>query len=310
MKKMIALIVVGMMCVGLFSGCTTTTPNSNTGTPTAEPAISFPQTITDQAGNTLTIKSMPAKVVSLSPTATEIIFALGLESKIVGRTDYCDFPAEASAVPSMGEMVNPNPETVVSTGAEFIIATSSLDGEIMKNLKNQGIPIYILDDMKGFEGAYDSIQTIGNLFGLQTKAEEVLAGIKAQLADVENRLKSTTTKPTMYYVAGFGEYGDYTAGAGSFIDEAIKLAGGSNVGEDAVNWKYSFEQIVKKNPEIIVAANMDVASFAKADKYKDLNAVKDGKLFGIDNNLLNRAGPRLGDGVVELSKILHPEAWK
>jgi len=312
MKKMIALIVLGMMCVGLFGGCATTTPNGNTGTPTSAPMkVTYPLSLKDAFGKVVDVKTEPARVVSLSPTTTEIVFALGAGAKLVGRTDYCDFPAEASTVPSVGEVVNPNVETIVSMKPDVIFASSMTKADIITKLRQLKFVVYMEDDLKGIEGAYQSINDIGQILNAQETAGQVVTSMKNHLLYIKSKVKNLKTRPSVYYVVGFGQYGDWTPGKGTFIDEAINLAGGTNSGAAAVNWKFSLEQLIKNNPDIILCQlNPDLkGDFVKADKYKDLPAVKAGKVYSIDNNKLDRAGPRIIDGIDELSRLIQPTLW-
>lgn len=332
--KIVATVGILALCLGTLAGCTNQNTQNQTKSPLATadanalatnapkkgtieaPVDSakqtvFPLEVKDAFDSKVSVKTFPNKIVSLSPTATEIVFALGAGGRLVGRTDYCDYPAEAAQVQSVGEILNPSFETIVGIKPDIIFASLLTDAKIITKLKDLGFTIYMVDDMKGIDGAYYSISTFGKLLDAQSQAEGIISAMKDKIKNISAKVSATSDRPTVYYVVGFGDGGDYTAGAGSFIDEAIKIAGGINSGAAAVNWKFSLEQLIKDNPSIIICpTNPDIKSaFVTADKYKDLGAVKAGKVYSIDNNKLDRAGSRIADGVEELSKIINPAAW-
>ncbi|MEI6131651.1 MAG: ABC transporter substrate-binding protein [Bacillota bacterium] len=312
MRKFIALVLVVLVSIGVMIGCNTTAPKGNSGTPTGAPTesekVTYPLSLKDAFGKVVDLKTEPARIVSLSPTTTEIVFALGAGAKLVGRTDYCDFPATAKTVPSVGEVVNPNVETIVSMKPDVIFASSMTKADIISKLRQLKFVVYMEDDLKGIEGAYQSINDLGQILNAKGTSDQVVTSMKNHLLYIKGKLRNLKTRPSVYYVVGFGQYGDWTPGKGTFIDEAINLAGGTNSGAAAVNWKFSLEQLIKNNPKIILCqVNPDLkSSFVKADKYKDLPAVKAGKVYSIDNNKLDRAGPRIIDGIDELSRLIQP----
>ena len=326
MKKMIAMIVLGMMCVGLFAGCATSAPSGTTGAPTTAPGapttapgapttapvkVTYPLSMKDAFDKNVDVKAEPARVVSLAPTTTEIVFALGAGAKLVGRTDYCDFPAEAAKVTSVGTVLDPNVETIVSMKPDVIFASSMTKADIITKLRQLKFAVYMEDDLKGIAGAYQSITDLGQILNKQEAADRVLLSMKNHLLYIKGKMQKVKVRPSVYYVVDFGQNGDWTPGKGTFIDEAINLAGGTNSGASAVEWKFSLEQLVKNNPDIILCQkNPDLkGDFVKADKYKDLPAVKAGKVYSIDNNKLDRAGPRIIDGIDELSRLIQPTLW-
>ena len=119
-------------------------------------------------------------------------------------------------------------------------------------------------------------------------------------------------KPSVYYVVGFGEYGDYTAGGDTFIGKMIEMAGGKNVAKEAEGWAYSLEKLVEQNPDILICSKHfdSKAGIELANGYKELSAVKEGRLYEIDNDLLDRPGTRLADGLEELARLIHPNVFK
>ncbi|HEY5525391.1 MAG TPA: ABC transporter substrate-binding protein, partial [Clostridium sp.] len=125
------------------------------------------------------------------------------------------------------------------------------------------------------------------------------------------KVKNSET-PKAYYVVGFGKTGDYTATGDTFISEMLSIAGGKNIAQDATGWKYSLEKVIENDPEVIIISKNFVMKdqFMATDGYKELSAVKNNKVFEIDDNLVNRQGPRIAEGVEAFAKILHPDLFK
>lgn len=272
-------------------------------------AVSFPLTIKDSKGTEIKIEKEPEKVVSLAPNITEMIFALGKGDKLVGRTTYCDYPEEAKKVQEVGTLQKPNIEKIVELKPDLVIVSTHFKDEVGKKFEELGIKVIALYSDDKFDGVYDSINTLGKILNASSKAEEVVSGMKKKIETVEGKVKGKNT-PSVYYVVGFGKGGDFTSTGETFIHQMITMAGGDNIAKDTQGWKYSKEKLIEKNPEIIILPEYFKAEFSSTEGYKDLNAVKNNKVFVIDNNLLDRQGPRAAQGVEELAKILHPEAFK
>lgn len=271
----------------------------------------YPLTIKDSYGREVTIEKEPSRVISIAPNITETIYALGKEDKLVGRTDYCDYPAEVKNIASIGELQKPNIEKIVDLKPDLIIASTHFKKDVIKKLEDLGLKVIVLYGEENFEGVYNTMGRVGEVLNAQSKANEVVTNMQKKVADVKSKVANKET-PSVYYVVGFGKTGDFTAGKDTFIDKMITMAGGKNVAEDAVGWKYSIEKLLEKNPEIVICSKYfdSKKTLQQTNGYKDLDAVKKNKLFEIDNNMLDRQGPRLADGLEALTKIIHPEAFK
>lgn len=271
----------------------------------------YPLTIKDSYDREVTIEKEPSRVISIAPNITETIYALDKENKLVGRTDYCDYPAEVKNIASIGELQKPNIEKIVDLKPDLIIASTHFKKDVIKKLEDLGLKVIVLYGEENFEGVYNTIGRVGEVLNAQPKANEVVTNMQKKVADVKSKVANKET-PSVYYVVGFGKTGDFTAGKDTFIDKMITMAGGKNVAEDAVGWKYSIEKLLEKNPEIVICSKYfdSKKTLQQTNGYKDLDAVKKNKLFEIDNNMLDRQGPRLADGLEALAKIIHPEAFK
>lgn len=279
-------------------------------TETVSYATEYPLTIVDHLDREVVIENKPSKVITIAPSLTEAIFALDAGDMLKGRTDYCTYPPEVNDVQSVGSLKDPSIETIAEIAPDIIFASTHFQEETMKKLENLGFTVVILSAQDSFEGVYDVIEKTGLIIDEQEKAMELVNGMKAKVEKVEMAIQGL--EPTqVYYVVGFGEYGDYTAGAGTFIDQMISMAGGVNVAGDTEGWSYSLEKLVEKDPYMLICSMYydTKAGVEAANGYKDLTAVKEGRLMEIDNNLLDRQGPRLADGLEALAKLLHPDAF-
>jgi iron complex transport system substrate-binding protein len=271
----------------------------------------YPLKIKDSYDRELTIEKEPKRVISLAPNITETIYALDKKEVLVGRTDYCDYPSEVSKVQSIGTLKSPSLEKITELKPDLVIASTHFSKDTLKKLEELNIPVIVLYGSESFEGVYDTIEKVGKVLSANPKASSIITAMKQKVGNVEDKLKGKAT-PSVYYVVGYGESGDFTATGDTFVGKMIKMAGGKNVAEDAVNWKYSLEKLVEKDPQLVIVSKYyDTKSgFIAAKGYKELSAVKGNKVFEIDNNLLDRQGPRLAEGLEALAKLIQPEAFK
>lgn len=306
MKKKLCLFLLVVMT--LFTGCNANSENKQ-AVETSD-SNGYPQKITDTYKREVTLPKEPSRVISLAPNITEIIYALGKQEKLVGRTDYCDYPESVKNVPSVGSMKEPNIEKIAQLNPDLIIASTHFQKETLKKLEELKINTVVFYGEENFEGAYETIRNIGKILGAQEKAEQTVSEMDKKVKDVMERVKGKG-QPSVYYVVSYGKYGDYTAGKDTFIGQMIEMAGGKNAADDAQGWKYSVEKLVEKNPDMLICSKyFDTLNGIKSTAgYKDLKAVKEGRLYEIDNNPLDRQGTRLADGLVDLAKIIHPEAF-
>lgn len=293
----------------------TATPVLPTATPAPKKA-GFPLTITDDTGRKVTIDKEPQKIVSLAPSNTEILFALGLGENVVGVTDFCDYPAEAKTKPKMGG-IKPSLEKIVATQPDLVLAIAETAGapEIATKLEGLKVKVIVLGP-KNLDDIMASIELVGQATGREDQAAILVADIKSKVDGVIAKAKTATSKPrVMYELDATDPAKPYTPGPGSFMDALIGMAGGSNIAADAkMQWaQLSLEEVVKKDPEIIILgdANYGVTpdQVKQRPGWSNITAVKNGNVKPIDDNLVSRPGPRIGDGLQALAKLIHPELF-
>lgn len=261
-----------------------------------------PSSVTDIIGREVSVPKDVNTIVSLTPSNTEIIYALGLGDKLVGRDDYSTYPQQANSVPVMGDYNGPNVEAVIAAEADVVLAGNHLQQETIDSLQNAGCTV-VCSEATTYEEIYKSIELIAAVCG--AKPEELVSDIKARISSVKP--DDEGTKPTVYYVMSYGEFGNWTGGNGSFINSAIELAGGECVTKDVdVQWvEYSLETLVEKDPDIILLSSLyTVEQLSAAAGYSDLTAVKEGRVFVIDIETVERPGPRIADAVEAIAKII------
>lgn len=332
LRKILAIVCCMAIALGLMA-CGSTAKNSSdksnatsavasaeeesvevSTTPTSEvPEVStkateYPVTITDAEGTKVTFEKEPQKVVSMAPNITEMIYQLGLGSRLVGRTDYCDYPKEALNVTSVGTLKEPDIEKIISLQPDVVIASTHFSEESYQKLTDLGVKVIVLYEEKEIDGVYSMIETMGTIFNVNKAAATAVQDMSASISETEAAIEGLDT-PSVYYVVGYGEYGDYTAGGDTFIGQMLTRAGGKNIAQGVSGWSYSLESLTEADPDVIILPEEMKADFIAADHYKDLTAVKNGRVYGINKDLLERQGYRNAEGLRTLAEILHPEAF-
>ena len=309
--KVLSIIVL----VFALSSCgqTQVQNEKNTNNQQAEEQRStiYPYTLVDSYDREITIEEEPMRIISVAPSITETMFALGAEDKLIGRTTYCDFPEEASAIETIGSLREPSIEKIVELNPDLVIGATHFNKEVLEKLESLDIKVVILYGSESFEGVYGIIDKASIVVNKQDEGKMLIDNMKETVEDVISRVKDVP-KPSVYYVVAFGQYGDYTAGKDTFISQLIEMAGGENAANDVEGWKYSLERLVEKDPDILICSKYydSKVGIENSHGYDELTAVKEGKLFEIDNNPIDRQGPRLAQGLKSLAKIIHPEAFE
>jgi iron complex transport system substrate-binding protein len=310
-----AAVVAG--CGGAPTGPTTPaapTPGTNTGAPatgeTKAPApkqTTYPITLKDGAGRDVTIPAEPKRVISVMPSNTEITFALGKQSALVGRSDFDDYPAEAKQIESVGGFFPPNYEKLVGLKPDLILLGGGSDDARNKLINDYKLNVYVVDP-KNFAELYSGIKNLGTILNAQEPAEKLVAQMQSDIKAIGDKAAKATAKPKVFYETWNDPL--MTAGSGTFIDEMIKTAGGENVGAAVKGWaNFGAEQLVAANPDIYIANNADAVAKAKANTgFANIKAIKAGQVVPLqDENIVNRPGPRMVQGLKWFFETLHPE---
>ncbi|MBI9013350.1 MAG: ABC transporter substrate-binding protein [Clostridiales bacterium] len=308
MKKLLSILLI-MMMVFTFIGCESNSAVENNAT--TEEVGYYPVTFTDGMGREVTIESEPMTIVTMAPSMTETIYALGLGDRLVGRTNYCNYPEAALSVESIGSLREPNLEAIIALNPDLILMSTHASEEVLAKLDEAGLKTAILTAQESFDGVYEIVTQTGTIFNVSDQATELVSTMQADVTTVLN-LVGTAEKKTVYYVVGFGEYGDYTATGDTFIHEMLEMAGGNNIAADGKSWSYNLETIIEKDPEYIICSELvdTKGTLEQTEGYMELTAIKEGRLVEINQDLLSRQGPRLAEGLKAIAQLLHPELFE
>ncbi|GAB6273943.1 MAG: ABC transporter substrate-binding protein [Peptococcaceae bacterium] len=308
-----ALIIITFLLSGFFgSGCS----KKETTISPREESFQFPLTVQDDLGRKVKVTIKPERIVSLSPSNTEILFALGLDKQIAGVTKYCDYPSEALKKPKVGGFADPSLELIVNAKPDLVLA-GSIHRELIQRLEELNIPVVVLEP-KSIEQVLEKITLAGKVTGTSTEAQNLVKNLQKQLDEVEAKVKNLPEdkKPRVF----FELYQDplTTIGGKSYIHDLLTAAGGKNItGGLKQEWlTYSTEQILAQDPEVIIFVRMygskQMAEQVKRrPNWQNISAVKNDRVYYLANeNIVLRPGPRLGEGLKTLAGMIHPDIFK
>ncbi|HHY59287.1 MAG TPA: cobalamin-binding protein [Clostridia bacterium] len=271
----------------------------------------FPVTFVDSLGREVTVGQQPAKVVSLSPAITEILFAIGAGDKIAGVTDYCEYPPEALAKPKVGGFEDPNMELIIELDPDLIFVAAGIQEEFVQQFHNLGMAVVVLD-AETVEEVLHNIQLAGLALGQVEEAGELVAQLAARINAVKETVAKAAHQPTVFFEVWDDPL--MTAGPGSFIDDLIRLAGGRNIASDAAKRyaEFSLEVLLERDPEVYLIqdhAHQPEDVMARAG-YEGLSAVRNGRVAAVKDDWVTLPGPRIVDGLEAMAKILHPDLFE
>jgi len=275
------------------------------------PAAAF--TTRDMLGRDVTLAAPPKRIVSLVPSVTEILYALSAEPLLVGVTDFCDFPPEAKRQPKVGGMVAPSLEAIIALKPDLVIATTEGTREdTFTQLSRVGVPVYLVA-AHHVADATSLIRRLGELTGREAAAGPLVMRLEQRIEAVKKAVLPLA-RPRVLYVLWPEPL--IVPGRGAIVTELIQLAGGQSLtADDPDAWpRYSLEAAVAKSPEVILLANHGAGTGAVSmDKWRRLTslpAVRSGRLLSVNGDLMHRYGPRFVDGLEQLARAIHPEAFR
>lgn len=282
--------------------------------PANAPSLSSSATreVVDEAGRRVQLPLHVDRIVSLAPNLTEIVFAVGAGDRLVGRTRYCDYPAEATKVPEVGDTMTPSIERIIALKPQIVlISTASQLEAFTRQLNEQRIAVYVTNP-QSLEDVFRSIQTLGDLSGEYDRAARLVAGLRQRAETVEATTRQVKPVKVFYQVSGEPLY---TIGRESYLTDLVRRAGGVSVTADVPGAfpRFSDEAALAARPEAIIlpsGGSMGTANSAAVAALKNSPAVLNNRVYKINDDHLSRPGPRLIDGLEEMARALHPEAFK
>jgi len=317
-KKLFYLLIVVVFVFALI-GCSNQEPESlEDETPVEEPqenlqeedSSKFPMNIVDGYGNEMTIEKEPEKIVTMAPSFTETIFALGAGDRIVGVTQFCNYPEEVEEIEHIGDSEGPNLEKIIGSNTDLVIALYLSEEEKTK-LEDAGIKV-LLYDPQDLDSVFDSIEMIGKVLGLESEAEELVMNMESKKDAIVKKTEKTESKKVFYEV---WHEPLMTAGPDSFINELITLANGENIAYDteSVYPEYNLELLLERNPEVYLTTDdgfKTIDDIVNRNGYENIKAVQENNIYLLHPDITTRTGPRIIDGFEMIAQAIHPEIFE
>jgi iron complex transport system substrate-binding protein len=297
MRKL-ALVVLAL--VFLLSACALPAP--------------APGEIVDQLGRPIRVDRPPQRIVSMSPSNTEILFALGLGDRVVGVTDYCDFPPEALDKAKIGGFSNPDLEKLVALSPDLIVADQIHEKEVVPELERRNLPVFVMDP-RNMDQVLESIVLLGRATGTEAEAARLVEEMKIRIGAVAQKVPglSPQERPRVLSITWHDPL--WTAGKGTWEDQLISMAGGQNLFPDLEGYKtVDLEMVLNRDPQVIIASSGHGEALRAPylwaldePRLKGTEALKKSRVYEIDADIVSRPGPRLVEGLEEMLRLLHPE---
>jgi iron complex transport system substrate-binding protein len=272
-----------------------------------------PRTFVDDLGRKIYLAKPPTRLVSLAPSITEMLYAIGLGDRLVGVTQFCDSPPEAQTKPKVA-YAQPNLESIVALQPDLVLAPREfIRADVLSKLEQLKIAAFIFD-AKIIEDIPSHIQTLGRMLDGSASANQVAMDLRRRLAELKSRTEHLP-RPRVLYVLNSQPL--ITVGPGSFVHHMIELAGGANVAAraKAPYPRLNMEEVIKEDPELIVFPVGSVEGIPQGEqelwrRWSTVSAVRHGRFHHVPSDLMNRPGPRIAQGLERLARILHPEAFQ
>ena len=321
MKKLKFLLSLLLVFTLLLSACTSAaaptaaavTPTTAAATPTAASL-----TFTDGLNRTVILKSPAQRIVSLAPSVTEMLFAVGAGAQVVGRDSFSDYPASVTSLTDVGGSSGAySYETITSLHPDLVIAAQINTADQVKALENLGLTVYYVSNPVDFSDLFNEMVTLGKLSGHESTAQTAADALNKRVQAVKVTIAKAASQPLVFYeLDGTDPSKPWTIGPGSFMEQMITTAGGKNVGADlSSQWaQISVEDLLVKNPDLILLGDgnygVNADKVAARTGWDKLSAVQQKHIYTFDDDLVSRAGPRMVDGLETLAKLIHPELFK
>lgn len=314
MRKTTLFLLVAIL-LGLFlTACNSTNEDAVDTAVSAEPI-----TLTDGLGNTIELAGPAQHIVSLAPSNTEILFAIGAGKQVVGRDSFSDYPEAAFEVADIGGgFAELDMETIISLEPDLILAADITAPEQIQALTDVDMIVFALPNPVELSGMYENLRTVAVLTGHEEETETLISELEARVTAVSDAIANAEETPLVFYeLDSTDPNAPWTSGPGTFIDTMLTMAGGENVGAvlEGAWVQISIEELIVQDPQIILLGDalwggITPEDVAARESWDGLTAVQTGNVFPFDDNLVSRPGPRLVDGLEAMAQFLHPELFE
>lgn len=312
MKKFNVAMILVLLLAAILTACA---PTAATAVPTEEKT---PVSFVDGLDRTVVLDEVPQRIVSMAPSITEVLYAVGAGSQMVGRDSFSNYPEEAKVLKEIGGSDGTySYEAIADLKPDLVVAAEINTPEQVKAIEDLEIKVVYLSNPTTLDELYDMLKNAGMLTGHSADAEALVTSLQARVDAVKEKISQSTDKPVVFYeLDGSDPSKPWTLGKGTFLDQLIEMAGGVNAGSvmsDA--WgQLSLEQILVQNPDLILLGDANYGTTAEQvtarTGWQEIKAVKENQVYGFNDDLVSRPGPRMVDGLEELAKLIHPELFK
>jgi len=313
-KKHLFSFLSAIMLVFFLAACQAddNKVEGNKGTEPIEKSESY--TVTDDRDKEVTLEKVPETVISLIPSNTEILYALEVGDKVIGVTDYDNYPKEASDVERVSDTVKFDAERIIELKPDVVIAYTIGDEEGVKVLEDANIPVFVIESAASFEDVYGDIIQISEVMNIKEKGEELVSDIQSQIKEVKDKVATVDEKQKLYYeISPAPDL--YTTGKNTFQQEIMNYANVENIFEDLEGWPaISEEEVILRNPPLIVTTvsytDNAVEEIKARASWENIEAIRNGNVHFLDSDITSRPGPRIAEAVELVAKTAYPDLFK
>jgi len=284
--------------------------------PTQTSELPAPVTLQDGLGREVRLDRPAERIVSLAPSNTELLFAIGAGRQVVGRDDVSDYPPEAQAIESIGSTYGElNTEAILALDPDLVLAATITSPEQIQAMEGLGLTVYMLPNPMTFDELFANIEAVGALAGHPDEARTLVESLSGRVQAVEQAVQGVQLVPVFYEVDGTDPSAPWTTGSGTFQDVLIRMVGGENIAAEIDGWgQISLEAVVTGDPAVIFFGSgpfvpTTVESLSARPGWEAIRAVQDGRVYEIDTNWIDRPGPRLVDALERMAQLVHPERF-
>lgn len=267
------------------------------------------QYVVDDLGRLVAINGTPQRIISLAPSNTEILFALGLGERVVGVTMYCDYPPEAQDKEKVGDYYGPDLEKIIVLEPDLVLATDFHRFDLIPALEEQGFTVFAVAPQT-LEDVLESIQKIGEIAGKEAQASELVGEMTNKIEEIEEQTKELEEKLRVFYMTWHDPM--WTVGRNTWIDDLINISGGVNIFSQYFESgaMVEIEWVILLNPEIVITSEWSYDWSQNATELASTNASQTGRIYTFDDDLAQRPGPRLVEGLDWFAYLIHPEIFE
>ena len=313
MKKFWQLAAAATLAISMLAACGAekeTEQQKQNITIEENSDVAFPVTVTDALGKEVTLEEAPDRIVSLTPSNTEILFGLGLDEEVVGVNDNDNYPEQVAEKTRIGG-IEYNIETIISLQPDIVFAHESsmfTFESAIEQLEASGVKVFVVENAENFDETYETIEVIGTLTGKDEEAEKIISATQSKLADIQAKLQGVAPKTAFMVIGASPDI--YVVGQNTFMNEMLKAINVENAVKEEGWIQYSAEQFIAANPDSSIFTYAgDDETIKNNPAFAVMTAIQNNALTVVDGDTTSRQGPRIAEGVESLAKAIYPEVF-